>query len=70
MKDGLIDIHEVVRLGVNTGVGYIVFCQSRATNYAFYEWFNQFILLQFVNGIKAAKHLGNDEITWFQSIRW
>ena len=50
-----IDVQEVMGLGVTSTVtkGYVVFCQSRAGNASFFEWFNQVIVLGFIESIRT-----------------
>ena len=51
-----IDVYKVPGLGAGTQVsnpGWVVFAKSRATNKAFYEWFNRVILKGFIDEIKT-----------------
>ena len=64
-----LDVQRVAGLGIGTDIGnsgYVVFCKTRCCNIAFYDWFNRYILLPFIEKIK--ENFGIDEAApaWFQ----
>lgn len=62
MGENDIDIHEIKQLSVNSGIdstAWVVFCKSRACNAAFYKWFNESILLPFIQALRK-KYTPND----------
>ena len=71
MAENIIDTYSVDGLGISTGSaskGYIVFCNSRSCNLEFYKWFNETVLVEFINDLKISSGGGSndDNITWFQ----
>lgn len=69
MKKEDIDVHEVSGLGIGTHIGakgYIVICDTRQCNVAFYRWFNKTILIPTVNELRRVHELPEDAVAWYQ----
>lgn len=68
MKEGLIDVHEVMGLGIGTdlaSVGWVVFAKTRAVNEEFYRWWFVTVFHKFVVDIRNRYKLGVDLPVYF-----
>ena len=68
MKEGLIDVHEVMGLGIGTdlsSVGWVVFAKTRAVNEEFYRWWFVTVFHKFVVHIRNRYKLGVDLPVYF-----
>jgi hypothetical protein len=69
MKEELIDVYNILGLGVGTDItshGFVVFCNSRQCNIEFYKWFNEIVLIEFIQNIKNLNNLANENAVWLQ----
>lgn len=69
MKEGEYKAYPIEGLGYSVGledIGYIVLCRDRSMNVAFYKWFIETLLIQFVEKQKRRNTLPVETLTFFQ----
>ena len=68
MREGVIDVHEVVGLGLGQevlGTGYVVFSKTRAVNEEFYRWWFITIFTKFIMDLKILHNLSDSVPFYF-----
>ena len=68
MKEGIIDVHEVVGLGLGQevlGTGYVVFSKTRAVNEEFYRWWFTTIFTKFVIDLRMLHNISDTVPVYF-----
>jgi hypothetical protein len=67
MREGAIDVHEVVGLGHEEvlGTGYVVFSKTRAVNEEFYRWWFMTVFTKFVIDLKMLHYIPDTVPVYF-----
>ena len=68
MKEGVIDVHEVVGLGLGQevlGTGYVVFSKTRAVNEEFYRWWFVTIFTKFIIDLRMLHNISDSVPVYF-----
>jgi hypothetical protein len=68
MREGVIDVHEVVGLGLGQevlGTGYVVFSKTRAVNEEFYRWWFMTVFTKFVIDLRMLHDIPDTVPVYF-----